>query len=372
MTLFSFAIRNLWRRPTRSMLSIIGIALAVGAAIALLALSAGIQRSVEEGFDERGSQLAVLRRGATSVFGDLLPESLLKPIAQTPGVGAASPELAVFSTTAQQRSVVVLGWPIDSFVWANMPIKSGRKPAAGEVRSVVLGDALAESLGLKSGETFEIFEEVFQITGIAGYRSVMNRSLVIMPLAELQELTFRPGQVTGFTVRMDGHSSITKLEELKARLETVGPVMVSETRDMLSSDRNVKILNGISLAISIVAMGIGLLGVLNTMLISVQERTREIGIIAALGWPRLYVVGLILIEGAVLGAFGSFAGLSIGMAATRLFSFLPAIGDYITFTPSVPQLAAVSFLALAFSIVGALYPALRAVSIDPGKALRRL
>ena len=84
------------------------------------------------------------------------------------------------------------------------------------------------------------------------------------------------------------------------------------------------------------------------------------------------MVGLILIEGATLGALGSLAGLGVGMAATRFFSLVPAIGDYITFTPSLPQLAVVTLLALVFSIIGALYPALRAVSIEPGKALRRI
>jgi putative ABC transport system permease protein len=360
------------RRPTRSILSAIGIALAVGSALALLALGEGIERSVNQAFDERGSQLIVARRGATDLFSDLIAGALAPRIAATAGVAEVTSELAVFTTTGQRRHMVVLGWEPQGFVWRAMPLAAGRKPIAGAEREVVVGEAVSEALSKRVGDTVELFDETFTIVGISAYRSVLNRGLIIMPLAKLQELAFREGQVTGFSVRLDAGIGRDELPALKARIAAAGPFMVSETRDMMAGDRNIEVLKAISLAVSAVALGIGMLGVLNTILISVQERTREIGIIAALGWSGREIVALVLVEGIVLSVAGTFAGLVLGLLTTQLFAYIPAIGSFIAFEAKPLQIVGVTILALAGSLLGALYPAWRALGVDPAEALRRL
>ena len=143
MNLVGLATRNLKRRPIRTSLSILGIGLAVGAALALIALSRSIQDSTREGMNELGDDLVVMQKGAS---------------------------------------------------------------AAGERHVVVLGDTAAAALGKKLGDEIELIDQRFRVVGIASYTTVVNRGLVLVPLADLQEASYRPQQVTIIHVNVE-HAS---------------------------------------------------------------------------------------------------------------------------------------------------------------------
>ena len=147
--------------------------------------------------------------------------------------------------------------------------------------------------------------------------------------------------------------------------------MVSEAAEVMDNDRNLAVLNAVSLAVSLIALALGGLNVLSSQLMSVQERTREIGIISAIGWTDRRLLALILMEGMVLGAMGCVLGIAIGMAFTGLFEAIPAIGSYIEFAPTVMGFLVPLAGAMVLCAVGALYPAWRAVRLSPAAALRR-
>lgn len=369
MTLLSLAWKNLTRRLTRSLLSALGIALAVGSAIALTALSAGISSSVEEGVDERGASLVVSQRGKVDIFGGNLAEALGPAIARVPGVAGVTGELLLFTASTEGRHVLVAGWPAEADSWAKVPLASGRLPVAG-AREVIVGDTLADNMDLKVGATLDLFEESFTVVGITRYRSVLNRSLATLPLADMQEAAGRPGRVTGFYVRLTPGLDADRRAAVTAGLLAVGPVAVSGTQEVLDADRNVRVLRAVSSAVSLIALITAALNVLNTLLISVQERTREIGVLSALGWSDGLVVRLILIEGAILGLVGCVAGVGLGVLGSLGFSKIPTIGTYIMFHPTAGAILPPLGMALALCVVGSLYPALRAVRLMPAEALR--
>jgi putative ABC transport system permease protein len=371
MNLSTFAIRNLLRRPLRSSLSIIGVALAVGSAIALMALGQGITRTVDASADERGTNLVVMQRGATDIFSGSLPVRLGGILAGVPGVAGVAPELLVFGTAEQRHHVLVTGWSPESFFWRDMPLIAGKRPDTAQRRSIVIGDTLAAALGRSVGDTVELFDEAFTIAGISGFRSVLNRSLVILPLEELQELTFKPGQVTVFGVKLAPAAAPDIQTNIRQAAEQAAQVAVVETAQIMASDRNLRVLNAISFAVVIVALASAVVGILNVMLMSLQEKTREIAILAAIGWPRRMIMSLILLEGLALGFAGCALGALLGIAASKFFDFVPTIGRYIAFEPEFTQIALVAGLALILSAVGSLYPAWRALAVEPAEALRR-
>ncbi len=371
MNMFGFALNNLGRRPARTALSLLGIGLAVGSAIALVALSRGIHDTVNESLDERGADLIVTQRSATDFLSGRLPESLEPRIAALPGVASVEGELVSFTTTLEDRHVLVAGWPPETFASQRIPLASGRLPQPGERGVVIVGDAVAESLGLRVDDSVTLFEEPFRVVGITRYGTLMNRGLIVMPLAGLQEASYRAGQVSGYYVRLERGLSPAEIERVRAAILAAGPVLVSQAQDVLSRDRNVAVLNAVSLAISVIALGAGALNVLSTLLMSVQERTREIGMIAAMGWSDGRIIALIMIEGFLLGLAGCALGVTIGVLASRLFSALPAIGQYIAFHPRADNLVLPLAVALGFCLLGAIYPAWRAVRMHPAEALRR-
>ena len=370
MTMPGLAWLNLLRRPARTLLTILGIGLAVGGAVALLALSRGIREGVMESLDERGADLIVSQRAASDVFGGTLPETLAPRLAAVPGVANVAGEMVSFTTTANQRHVLVAGFSPGSPSQERAPLIAGRRVGPGDRRAVLLGDAVAETLQLSVGGTLEIYDERFTVVGIARWGSLMNRGLVMLPLAELQELSWRPGMVTGFHIQLTPRLSPAERERVREALAAVGPVRVSEARDVLARDRNVATLGAVSLAVSMIALLLGGLNVLSAQLLAVQERTREIGMIAAMGWSDTRIVTLIVLEGAMLGIAGCALGLGFGLLASSLFGALPAIGTYIEFRPRMDTLALPLGGALLVCIAGAIYPAWRAVRLAPAEALR--
>src|SRR5271166_5841019 len=147
---------NLARRPVRTCLSILGIGLAVGSALALMSLSHSIQDGMREGINEMGDDLVVMQKGASDIFGGFIPEQTIERIASTPGVTRASGELFMFAPSADGSSVLAQGWPDTSYLWKKVPLREGRVPAGGEHGVAVLGDAAAAALGKKLGDDIVI------------------------------------------------------------------------------------------------------------------------------------------------------------------------------------------------------------------------
>ena len=368
MTLIGLAWTNLLRRPARTLLTMLTIALAVGTAVGLLALGRGITDSVARGLDESGAELMVAQRGATEIISARLPEAYGAHIAAVPGVAAVSAELFAFAVTGDGRQFLLAGWSEGSPAWARAPLAAGRLPRPGE-RALLLGDTLAESLGARLGTRIEAFEEAFEVVGITRFATAMNRGLAILPLDVLQAVALRDGLVTAFSVRLETGADRAAL---RAAILAALPVSVSDTREILSGDRNVAVLRAVSRAISAVALVMGGLSLLSALLMAVQERTREIGMIAAMGWSDGRIVALIALEGLLVGVAGCGGGVGIGIAASFLFSAVPAIGGFVAFTPDAADLLLPLLAALPLCMLGAAYPAWRAVRLMPAEALRRV
>ena len=372
MNLFQLALRNLRRRPMRTTLAAVGVALAVGSAIALLGLSGSIEASVQKGVDERGVDLVVTQKGSTDLFSGVLPQSLGPRLRTIPGVTGVGAEYLNFASTEDGRQVLVSAWARDSFFWGHVPLAAGRLPKPGEHDVALVGDALSDTLAKKVGDQVNILGVNFRIVGETRYASTMNRGLLIVPLEDLQAATYRQGQVTGFDISIDPKLSEDQVSTLKQRILAVGGVYVSTTGEIVSGARTIKILHAISLATSGIALAMGVMNLLNAQLMAVQERTREMGVLAAIGWKPGLVVRSILLEGLIICAAGSAAGVGVGYLASWMCGAIPVIGAYLDFWPTPDLIALTVAGAFVFSFLGCLYPALRAVSMTPAAALQRI
>jgi putative ABC transport system permease protein len=122
--------------------------------------------------------------------------------------------------------------------------------------------------------------------------------------------------------------------------------------------------------VSLLAIFIGGVGMLNTMLMSVLERTREIGVLRALGWRRRQVLGMILQESLVLGAVGGVVGILLGLGLGKLVSLAEGMWGSIELVYTPQMLVQAIIVALIAGIAGGLYPAWRATRMRPIEALR--
>src|SRR6516165_5393831 len=360
MNLVGLALRNLKRRPIRTCLSILGIGLAVGSALALIALSRSIQDSTREGMDEIGDDLVVMQKGSSDIFGGFIPEETVDRIAALPGIVRVSGELVTFAPSGSANNVLTLGWPDASYLWKKGPLREGRVPAAGERRVAVLDDDL------------ELIGQTFRVVGIAAYTTTVNRGLVLVPLIDLQEASYRPRQVTIVHVNVEHASGRPELGSVRVAIEALGKVTASTANEVLNNDRNFAILEAVSLAVSIIAVAMSALNVLTALVMATQERTREIGIFAAIGWSNARIMMSIVIEGILMCVSGCVLGVLLSLLAAFAFPRIPAIGNLISFKPSVALIAPVVVAAFVLCVLGALLPAWRAVRMVPAEALRRL
>jgi putative ABC transport system permease protein len=371
MTISTLALRNLLRRPMRTTLLALGIGLAVATALALLALSSSIERITADSTRERGADLTVSQKGASDLFGGFVAADLGRKIAAIRGVAGVAGELIMFAPVDEEFQFLTTGMADDSYFWPSMPLVAGRKPEQGERYVALLGEAVAKALGKGVGDEISMFDHSLKIIGITGYKTAVNRGVIVLRLEDLQELAFRADQVTVFNIALAPGLSPDQTEEVKRQIEALGPVSVDPTDQLFNHDRNVEVLKAVSLAISIIALATAGLSVLNVLLMAVQERTRETGIMMAIGWSDGRIMATIVLEGIMTGLAGCVVGVPLGLLVCSFFDQLPVIGNYLTFRPSFGIVAPCVAAAFLLSVLGSLYPAWRAVSLTPADALRR-
>src|SRR5262249_28003862 len=150
--------------------------------------------------------------------------------------------------------------------------------------------------------------------GVAKYASVINRGIVLVPLPDMQEANYRQRQISMVHVIFDRNLSNADIARVKSAIEETGRVTVSTATEVLQNDYNFSILKAVSRAVSLIALGMGVLNVLNSLLMATQERTREIGIVAAIGWTDTQIMASIVVEGLMMCALGCLLGIALSFS----------------------------------------------------------
>jgi putative ABC transport system permease protein len=365
------AFRNLRRRPARTLLTMLGVAVAVGSFITLYGLSRSAYENVQQSVKEIPTDLTIRPTGTAELFGATVPQSLAPQVAEIPGVAAVTGELISLVESDNGDHVLAAGWAEDSFFWQNVPLDEGRLPRQEERKVALVGIDLAGALQKHAGDTISLLGEPFQIVGITHFKSVIDRNEVVVPLSDLQEVTFRPGAVTYLAVRLAHPEDPAEVDRISSAIEAIGGLSTSKSEDLLRNDSMVGLLRAVSSSMAWVALLMGALMVLNTLLMAVLERTREIGILSAIGWSAERIMGAIVLEGFILSVVGSAAGIVIGMGGAHLLNAIPAIGRYVAVRPTIGLVLATVFAAIGLGIFGSSYPAWRAARQSPAAALGR-
>jgi len=365
----------LWRRPLRTALTVLGIAAAVSSYLTLVSLSQGLERGWIASLAGRGVHMLALPRDVVEVMAGSLPEALGTQIEAVDGVVRAPGELANLIRLdlpgADALHVTVRGWPLESFKWDSLPLGAGRPPGPERPAGVVLGVTLANLLGVSVGDAVELRGESLTVAGIAAPGGVWNDRAAFLPLATMQALFDRPAQVIEFSLQIARPDDPAFVADLRRRLEARFPQLTFvEAGEIGAQNEVVRTFRAFSGAVSWVAMAMALVIVLNTLLMSVTERTREIGVLAAVGWSPGRVIGTVVLQGLLLTALGAVAGVVLGTFSLRVVLRHPTLGGLIE--PALrPEVVGETLVAaLLVGAVGGLYPAWRAARARPVEALR--
>ncbi len=366
-----FVGRNLLRRRLRTLLTLAGIGVAVGAFVGLVGFSSAFEQQWMRIYSSSGTDIAVIRG---TFLNTSMDESTTAKLLQVPDVALASPTIFNLMDLTPDINALVYGWKANAFQGESLTILKGRTFRDGEAE-VMLGDLLAQSLDKKPGDSLDIQGKTFLVTAVYHGASSLEAAAVIMPLDQLQQLSSLQGKVSTVDVRLRpaprGTSAEVYLKQAQAQIEAALPGMRAVPAAERASDNQfVRLAHASALGTSLLALAIGVLGIANTMAMSVFERTREIGTLRALGWSRWQILAHIEIEAVALGFGGGLVGIILGWFALRALTALPQTASLVSASLPWQLLAeAVGVAMLAGLLAGAL-PAWRAGQLSPVDALR--
>jgi putative ABC transport system permease protein len=387
MRLTTIAFNNLRRRKARLAFLLAGLLIGVATVVTLVVLTDALTMDAQHKLENFGANILITPRsdelslsyGGITLGGvsvdtqEISQESLvkLKDIRNARNIAAVAPKVIGGVAVGDQR-VLLMGVDLDKeFTLKRWWTIDGRAPAADD--ELVAGSAAAERLGLQMGEVVAIDGRNFTLTGIIRSTGSQDDQLLVSSLASAQRLLGKAGQVS--LVEVAALCADCPVEDMVNQISEVLPgVQVNAIQQVVKTRMHaIGQFRNFSLGVAGVVLLVGALVVFVTMMGSVNERTREIGIFRALGFRRQHIIRLILTEaGWVSFAAGLLGWLSGVAAAYLLMPLLSSEGGHMALAWQPWLAGAAIMLAVCVGTLASFYPALRASRMEPAEALRTI
>lgn len=381
MSFFTLMIKNPFRNRTRATLAIIGIAIGIATIVALGMVTGGLQSSTQSTLKAGSAEITVTKIGSGNFgsSGGVLDESLVTDLKNTNGVKDTAGILRVNSNVSTSSGGSGFGSMggflvngIDSSKLALVGIDSvnGTIFTNGSSNEIIIGKTIAQNLNKTVGSTIDIYGTEFEVTGIFESGNFIYDIGAFTSLSTLQNLTNNTGKVSYIQVKVNDNANASQVSKT---IQDERPNDLSATTAVDQANRinqSLGMIDTASWAISLLAIVIGGVGVINTMIMSVFERTREIGVLKAVGWKDRRILGMILGESIILTLVAAVVGIILGIVAVEIiFKFFTTSQSFEAVLTMDTLLKAFA-VALLVGIVGGLYPAYRASRLAPTEALR--
>ncbi len=399
--LFRMAYRNIGRNRVRSFLSALALGIGVALLIFMAAVISGEMRdSMENTIRLQTGHLQIRSQSydeeKTSLkWNDLIedPAALTAKIAAEPGVQTATPRLyAVGIANKGEDSLGVRIFGVDPASEANQPFRGGMVSgdflAAGDRNGIVVGKALADKLNVRTGDdlymmvntsTGDVAEQSFTIRGIYDtHTPTYDESTVVMPLDKAQGITGAGNHASAIFILLNNRD---QADTLAATMPSGYQVKTWRQMNAMLTDFE-QLANGYMYLLYLIILGVAVTVIVNTLVMAVFERTREIGILAAIGMKGRRIMTLFFAESSLLTLGGIVIGLVLGWLTCTMVEMgggihIPDIGATgITFgnvihtNLTLKDAVTLSILAFIVSLLAALYPARLAANMEPVEALR--
>jgi putative ABC transport system permease protein len=405
---FRMGLENLRAHKLRSLLTMLGMIFGVAAVVAMLSIGAGAQQEVMAFIEQLGVRNLIVEAReapdsqALQKIRKISPGLNFKDFrviqANVEGIAAATARKRFTPSKLlpkpQADSPMVYGVSPAYVDIANLALVTGRffdeHETSGAAPVTVLGEAAAASLfGADDpiGRYVKVNEQWFQVIGVAGPQLTVQTDVAGLPAQDRNNLMYVPlysaifrledgqsqqkDEIDGIYLQMQQGADITAAAALLRGLLNVahrqaGDFTIVSPAELLAEQRRTqRVFEMVMVAIASISLLVGGIGIMNIMLASVMERTREIGIRRAIGAKRRDVIRQFLIETTIISLAGGVMGVIVGVALSRMIGYLAGWSTIVTTTSIVLAF----FVSVTIGLVFGLYPAARAANLDPVAAL---
>jgi putative ABC transport system permease protein len=368
MTFLALILKNLFRQRVRTGLTVLGISLGITTVITLGVVTNSLKSTAGEIIRFGGADFMVAQQGAADLSFSIVPEEDAEALARHSGVQRAQPALVHIIRVGSNPFFFLVGLRPED-VSSNPPALRSGGVLTGAADEIMLGHNAARDLGVTTGDSVTIEDRLFRVVGVYVTGTLYEDGGAYAPLPVVQEIAAKTGVVTAVFITaaegVDPGGLADQIEEDFPNLATI-----SDVSEYGKVDQGITLLDAANLAISILAVGIGAIGVMNTMVMSVFERTREIGILRAVGWSGRRILRMIISESIFLCLVAAVAGSLVGVAATQALLLVDTIRTLLEPQYTVSVFLRGLLVAVIVALAGAAYPAFRAVRLTPMEALR--
>ena len=391
MNLLSVAFKNLQRKKIRTFLTVGGVAIAVFVLVSLMGFDTGYQKSLNNDIDKMGYQILVTAKGCPYEAATLMlkgggglrymEQSVYEKIVKDPRIDKISAQLVAteFDKDRQngQGGIALYMGITKSYIelkpWSKF--KSGTWFSSDDADEAIIGYEAAEFEQRVPGDLILIpnLNKPIKVVGIFERTGTQDDGIIFIPLKSAQRLFELPDKLTGIGIKLKDIGSMSAFEESLYNEPGIQVISLAQVKgtifNLVSSSK------AMTNSVAFIAILIAVIGVINTILMSVFERTKEIGVMKAIGASRLDIFQIIWLETTFICVLGGFAGDIMAILGTNIVEHI--IRQVLPYAP-VGKLVIISPLLLSISFIGAvimglvagIYPAYRASGMRPVEAIR--
>jgi len=389
--ILNVAYKNLLRKKARSGLTIIGIALAAWVLVSLLGFNKGYESSLNRDIDNLGFQMIVTAKGCPYEAATLMlkggtglrymPQNITDQITKEPEVEEVTTMLmqAVFDPNKGESGGYSAYLGVDPATFPQMKsfleFKQGKWFTDPEAMEAVLGYEAAELEQREVGDKLLIAEKnaEVKVVGILKRTGTQDDGTIFLPLKAVQKIFGIKDELTGIGIKVKKEANIAQFEEKMYKLPDVQVVSLSQVKQTIMT--LVSTAKVMVFSIALIAILISVVGVINTILMSVMERLQEIGILKSMGATAWDIFKLIWLETLILCVSGGIIGTALAMATAKLTEVL--IRQLLPYAPSgglvqinLPLVILTFGVVILIGLLSGVYPSWKAGRVRPLEAIR--
>ena len=370
MSFAALILHNVMARKMRLALTALAVAVGVVTVVSLGVVTHSIETSDLALLRTGQADFTIAQKGVADLLSSSIDAASLARVRTEPGVaGVTGVLIGTQRLNAANPLFLEIGIDPADLAAFGVTVVAGRPFTASADNELMLGWRAAQNLGLHTGDRTRVADRTYLVTGIYSTGQALGDTGAMLPLAWFQTYQRQPAQYTLLFARITPGASVTAVQ---ARIDRDFPQLATiRTLEQFGrADRSLSLILAADRGATVLAIIIGAIVVMSAMTMTFIERTREFGVLGALGWTRRRVGTMIMSEALLIGLIGTAGGLALSLLAILGVEQLPSLAGVLHPVYTADIFGRALYTAAAMVVLGGLVPAVRAATSRPLEALR--